>query len=113
MQLSSDQSFGQSSFGDGGLLPGLTGIASSGNIVGPFNAVAGEAGPEAILPLTQTSQGLGVSATGLTGTDVRIFIIEGVDRDTTDRLEREILELDASIEFRAGVQAESLLLGGL
>ncbi len=110
VRLSSSQPFGRSGFASGGILPGLTAIGGGSGL---FHAVAGEGGrPEAIVPLEQTSRGLGVNATGLGGNSLtQVIIIEGVDRAETDRIKQRLAATNASIETRATRAAANLLLG--
>ena len=106
------EGLGGRQFRTGTVLNGPTNFSAGSATQTQSLGLAGEAGPEAILPLTKTSQGLGVSATGVGGGGkTKIFIIQGVDRQLTERLESNFRRLDASVEFRAGLAAERLLLG--
>ena len=114
-------------FRRGGVLGDLTGIANA-NRVTPTSqlGVAGEAGPEAIMPLTRTSQGLGVTARldpsllraletqvanpPSRGTTIinRIVLIN-TSSETLEELEEQVLDLDASIEQRADARLAEFL----
>lgn len=91
-------------------------LGNAGNITPTASlGVAGEAGPEAILPLAKTSAGLGVRAVGAGGTRVinstKVIVIRDVSRQELDDLMDQIDEIDASIEERSASQAASILLG--
>jgi hypothetical protein len=104
---------GQSAFASGGLLDPFT-FLRGGNLK-PANAVAGEAGPEAILPLTRTSGGqLGVKAvTAANGPAnlVQIILVRDASREQMDALERRLDRTDASVEVRSAAVVEGILGG--
>lgn len=116
-------------FASGGILGGLTSILGAGSVLATNQlGIAGEAGPEAIMPLTPTSNGLGVTATfppellqqleNLAGNnnggptiirETKIMIFEGVDRTETDEIRSRVESLDASIETRSEVVTTDIL----
>lgn len=113
----------------GGVLDGLSPLFGGGGGITPTSnlGIAGEAGPEAILPLTQTSNGLGVttvlppellavlSNAANTNTeptiirDTRIFIVNDASRDEIDELRRGLDDIDGSVESRAEVVITDIL----
>jgi phage-related minor tail protein len=101
----------------GTILSGPAFLGDSSNITPTANlGIAGEAGPEAILPLAKTSAGLGVRAIGMGGggsiiNNTKIIMIKDVSRSEMDDLIDQVDSIDASIEERSASQAASILLG--
>jgi tape measure domain-containing protein len=107
------------SFASGGVLDGLTGIFG-GAVTGTNRlGIAGEGGLEAIFPLDRINGRLGVTATipdklieAIRGggrdrggnvnvvRDVRVFVIRDASRRDVERIERQVQDLDASVESR-------------
>lgn len=102
----------------GGVLPGLTSI-QGGNVTPTSRlGIAGEAGEEGIFPLGRTSGGeLGVKAifptdsSGGGGGATQVLIINGVDRNITDRLEQQLVSQAGSVQFAARQAAVDLFRG--
>lgn len=117
-------------FQSGGILGSLTRIFGASNVTPTSQlGVAGEAGPEAILPLARTSGGLGVTSvlppevTALLRANIanlnrsqaggvtvvnRIAVISAPSQRVED-LEEEVLALDASVEQRNTVSILDIL----
>lgn len=112
-------------FQTGGILGGLTSIFGGGVVPTNQLGIAGEAGPEAIFPLDRIGGQLGVTATipdsliaAIQGggggaptviTNNRVFFVRDASREDIDRLEEQILDVDASVEVRADAVVSDIL----
>jgi len=97
-------------FRRGTVLPEPTILGNLANVTPTSElGLAGEAGKEGLLPLAEGPAGLSVNAVGLGRKEVKVFIIEGVDRAETERMKRRITALDASVPSRATNAALDIL----
>ena len=126
VSLSGDGVAGKA-FRSGGVLPSSTLIGGVQNITSTRQlGLAGEAGPEAILPLTRTSNGLGVSSiippdvirllSNRAGNDngggttiVQRVVLISTSSETVEELREEVLDLGASLEQRVDVRLSDVL----
>lgn len=89
-------------FADGGVVNGATPFAMRGGI-----GVMGEAGPEAIMPLTRGPGGrLGVEAVGATGVDVRVTVESSEDLRVVARTEGRAGGTEAATGFAQRAQQQ-------
>lgn len=95
-------------FANGGIINNRTTFPMAGGNMG----LAGEAGTEAIFPLTRVSGGgLGVSAEGLGGTNVTINQVNNFTSDIKNTVREEIAN-SAGLIIQASQQATIAFLGG-
>jgi tape measure domain-containing protein len=118
------EGLGGKKFQRGGLLPDNTILGGLQNVAGTSQlGLAGEAGPEAILPLTRTSSGLGVTANiddlvsignaaggGSTTiiNETRVIIVEA-SNTRIEEIEERLTNVDGSVETRSADTLNGLL----
>ncbi|MGI9491868.1 MAG: hypothetical protein ACR2QF_05635, partial [Geminicoccaceae bacterium] len=122
------EGLGGKAFRRGGRLPPTTLLGGAENITKTSNlGIAGEAGPEAILPLSRTSEGLGVVASlsdnliqairsgsgqgdGSGGaTIINRIVLISTKSETVEELQEQVLDLGASVEQRVDVRLADVL----